>query len=804
MDPGAKTPVAFTFGNHMHWVDMEWLWGYDVLPGSVRDMLRLCEETGAKGCVNFDAVGYEKMAAECPEVLQQLRQAVQSGQIEIVGASYGQPYGLFHGAESNIRQRIYGLRTCIRLFGVRPTTFWEEELDFFPQLPQVLKKCGFSAASLFFQWTWHTPEIPREESPAIRWRGCDGSEIIAATRNAHNLHQWPEDFEILLENLSELSTDAEIVPLIQQWVELMPSQDWMCRSEVLLPVLQRFLNDPRFEVHKVTLGEYIRGLDATTLPQREYPLGEIWHGMTLGKSGDHMRRTSRTIERILTSREAIASVLGLFARPYPRWDVYPTWEFEESWRNLMVGQHHDNCECEGLCGDIGFAYYDQATSFDVHKRLELTYADRVTGTTADVVLMNPLGWPVRDRCYGNIEIPAYGHVAVRASDRTFADSSKSTSRKWLWQCDEGSLELTTAPAPTSTDEPKSVKLDPYLMVGEERLPLEQSEPLRGSASDSGFTASLELRQRPHDNQLHVNVAVATPPNAIAPGYGGAVRLCWDIPIENAQFIADTAYAISVVEPTMKGQRKYPKGDWMVSEQWFEEVSDGLYSASFLDVIEPSTGAGFLIHHDSGTQWFVRHGRLEAVAFTVDAWDNHPSRAELRGEKKFTVIPHGRWSNIDRYRMTKEIETEPIRIPKKSIDGDIPREFSAVQLEAKGSAITSLYREQSSFAGKGLEKYAGKGIEHPYILRLVEFNGEPDRVTLRVWGQVAAAFRTTLMGEVESSIQFLRDNDGFSVAELDLAPREIVTIYADLVEGRKQVRDLDAKREIWATIHRHDP
>ena len=35
---------------------------------------------------------------------------LQRGQIEVVGASYGQPYGLFHGGESNVRQRVYGVR----------------------------------------------------------------------------------------------------------------------------------------------------------------------------------------------------------------------------------------------------------------------------------------------------------------------------------------------------------------------------------------------------------------------------------------------------------------------------------------------------------------------------------------------------------------------------------------------------------------------------------------------------------------------------------------------------------------------
>jgi len=155
-----RQPLYYTFGNHMHWVDMQWLWGYDVLPNSLRDMLHFCNETGAKGNINFDVIGYEKMAAESPDALQELRNAVQRGQLEVVGASYGQPYGLFQGGESNVRQRIYGVRGVQRLLGVRPKTFWEEEFDFSPQLPQLLKGVGYEYASLFFQWTWHTPHIP--------------------------------------------------------------------------------------------------------------------------------------------------------------------------------------------------------------------------------------------------------------------------------------------------------------------------------------------------------------------------------------------------------------------------------------------------------------------------------------------------------------------------------------------------------------------------------------------------------------------------------------------------------------------
>ena len=157
---GTQIPLYYTFGNHMHWVDMEWLWGYHVLPGSVRDMHFFCNETGAKGNLNFDGVGYEKMAVEAPEALAELRAALARGQIEVVSSFYGQPYGLFHGGESNVRQRVYGARAALRLLGVRPSTFWEEEFDFFLQLPQILARTGFRYASLYFQWTWHTPEVP--------------------------------------------------------------------------------------------------------------------------------------------------------------------------------------------------------------------------------------------------------------------------------------------------------------------------------------------------------------------------------------------------------------------------------------------------------------------------------------------------------------------------------------------------------------------------------------------------------------------------------------------------------------------
>src|SRR5690606_41043912 len=62
------------------------------------------------------------------------------------------------------------------------------------------------------------------------------------------------------------------------------------------------------------------------------------------------------------SSDVCSSDLSLLGRPYPSWDVYPTWELDEAWRECLAAQHHDNHECEGLCGFIGFQQFDKASA----------------------------------------------------------------------------------------------------------------------------------------------------------------------------------------------------------------------------------------------------------------------------------------------------------------------------------------------------------------------------------------------------------------------------------------------------------
>lgn len=858
-----RIPLYYTFGNHMHWVDMEWLWGYHVLPGCVRDMLALCREAGVKGCVNFDGIGYEKLASEDPEAFSELRTAIREGLVEVVGGSYGQPYGLFHGGESNIRQRIFGARTCRRLFGVPVKTFWEEEFDFFPQLPQILRGVGIEYSSLFFQWTWHTPEVPREVVPVVCWEGQDGSRLLCATRNKLNLHQWPEDMDIVLGELAggrwALGVGrSEQAPLILQWLELMPSPDWMCRAELILPKLRELMGDPRFDVKPVTLGEYLRALSNrdrdghATIPIRKYSMDQVWHGMTLGKNGDYMRQLSRKTEDLLLGAESIAATAGLFGRPYAQWDVYPTWELEEAWRELLSAQHHDNDECEGLCGYVGKFSYERSESLSRHIRdrhISRMAEDLAAPGDAEV-LYNPLGWErtwhvVHRKGFLHVAtVPAFGWTAV------YQDAVDAECGEWavdgrIATFERGpvkvvfDLDNATVIHFANSAYPEGISLDgkplwewcgsdkagqPLKLRGREvSFDGERPQPqLVGSRllrlavdfegyPDHGLTVGLAIE--PHTESLEVSLE-GTVPN-LAPGLNPAFG--WRIPTRpHRRIVADTPLGIQEISPDGEFLKKYPTGDWMTSPQWFETVRAPFSGSSFVDLTD-AEGSGFQIAFCGAKQWFAEQDAVRTVLTAYDPWDEGEADFWFQLEYRFT--PHQPMAASSLWKLAQEFVVPCEEEYKEKEGSRIPATFSPANCDAKNVALTAFYRETRDCA-KGQPSHAADelGVDYPYVLRMVELDGVETDALLTFGAIVAGAVRTNLLGEADphplapspiSRDGMLLVGQGLSREEtgeggalrIHLRPFEIATIYLDLVEGRKQVRDLDAKREIWATVHR---
>ncbi|HWQ11675.1 MAG TPA: hypothetical protein VNL77_02680 [Roseiflexaceae bacterium] len=826
---GSPIPLYYTFGNHMHWVDMEWLWGYFVLPSSTRDMLALCDAAGVKGNVNFDGVGYEKLAVEAPEALAALREAVQAGRVEVVGASYGQPYGLFHGGESNVRQRVYGVRSVLRLLGVRPRTFWEEEFDFCPQLPQILAGAGFRYASLFFQWTWHTPEVPREQLPAIWWEGMDGTRLLATPRGPLNLHQWPEDFAGLLESPALREMPA---PGIVQWLELMPSPDWMCRAEVILPPLRALLDDPRFEVRPVTLSEYLEVARPHAAPRR-YTLDDVFHGMSLGKNGDLFRRWSRRAEQSALAAESLSALAGLFGRPYPSWNVYPTWELEESWRELLAAQHHDNDECEGLCGFVGLRSYERSLGLSAHVagRTARALANRTPGPPGRLVAFNPLGWrrdsvaedPRGGRRLAR-DLPPFGYrvldeesgaalalVAVeeigdalvlrRGDLRVTVDRVRGVVRQIVCrEFPEGALRPDAPLADLEMTRGGQVERFDRARVRLEGSPADPRIVIERSSAD-GATVRVTVSLAPELDAVDIAYDAEDLPRPDGRMHA-ALQTTVAVNLPGARLVHDHPYGVSEVRAAGVYRRKYPTGDWMTSPQVFEEVRHPFTALQLLDLVDGERGLLYL--HD-GSQAFFRDGeRVRNILSMYDPWDEDYFVAELHARVR--LVPHGPIDHARRWRLAQEFTRPALLAAGEKPGGDIPASFAPVWCDAPGVALSALFRETEE-AGAGLEGYAGAGIGFPYVLRLVELNGEAALARVLLPGPVVAAFRATLLGEapeplaVDEAASPFAAGPPWSQVELRLRPHEIATLYLDLALGRKVTRDLDAHRGVWATVHR---
>jgi hypothetical protein len=275
-----------------------------------------------------------------------------------------------------------------------------------------------------------------------------------------------------------------------------------------------------------------------------------------------------------------------------------------------------------------------------------------------------------------------------------------------------------------------------------------------------------------------------------------------------------------VQSASHGVRKYPEDDWMTTPQWFESIEGAFTASSFVDLVEPATGEGLLIAHKGNEQWLLRDGAVRCVLSTEDPWDGSFYRERQtdytdegnawRFEGEFCFIPHGPIKNSERWKLGQEFRRNYVLGPTNVGGDNIPAwgsGFVFADLDAENIVIAALYREEESFASKGLPNYAGKGMGHPFILRLVEFDGIETEAELSIVGPIAKAYKTNLMGEVEHELiveEDSTDENGWPRARIKvpMRPFEIATLYLDIIPGRKQTRDLDAKRMVWATVHRH--
>ena len=144
---------------------------------------------------------YEQLRTHYPELFDQVREMIEAGRWETVGAMYVEPDGNLPGPESWVRQILFGKRFLREELGTDSRVCWLPDVfGVMHTLPQILKQGGidyFLTAKLNI---WNDTNVFPYDS--FRWRGPDGSEVLthfppthfAQDFNYGNLHRHWQDY----------------------------------------------------------------------------------------------------------------------------------------------------------------------------------------------------------------------------------------------------------------------------------------------------------------------------------------------------------------------------------------------------------------------------------------------------------------------------------------------------------------------------------------------------------------------------------------------------------------------------------
>jgi len=149
-----------------------------------------------------EALLYRWVELYDPALFREIRRLVLEGRWSVSGGWYLQPDANLPGLESLARQVIEGRRYFEDRFGVRPLTAYN--FDSFGHgggLPQLLRLAGYK------MYIHMRPQKPELELPAdlYRWRGVDGSEVLALRIEVGLYHTERDNLGARLEEAAELA-----------------------------------------------------------------------------------------------------------------------------------------------------------------------------------------------------------------------------------------------------------------------------------------------------------------------------------------------------------------------------------------------------------------------------------------------------------------------------------------------------------------------------------------------------------------------------------------------------------------------
>lgn len=388
---------------HAH-IDLGYRWNmaetvHRIAPWTFAGVLDLMDRTPGFTFCQSQLALYEWVRANYPELFARIRTAIDEGRWEVIGGGWCEYDAILPGGESVIRQHLHGVRYAEEVFGVR-----EHRVAFVPDsfcghaatLPQILAGCGFEYY-VFGRGLPADPDRPEATRRAFRWRGPDGSSLVACLpfgpyATPPLTAEFMEGYKPYVE---AAVSDQELV-LYGQGDHGGGPRDAEIES---LRALDGAPQAPAWRystVHELCAAAF----DADTvagLGVHDGGLGGFATGALTSQAP--FKRRHRRLEGDLLAAEAAAVIGSLLSRK----PAYPRVEVRGLWRELLVQQFHDILPGTSVASVYrdGDAVFDRveagadALLTDAFDRLRSRLDTRDPGGRIAVIAFNPGLQPVQ-------------------------------------------------------------------------------------------------------------------------------------------------------------------------------------------------------------------------------------------------------------------------------------------------------------------------------------------------------------------------------------------------------------------------
>ena len=344
---GSNGAIATCIG-HTH-IDVAWLWTVaqtrEKTARSFSTVLKLMEEYPQYKFMSSQPQLYVFLKERYPEVYAQLKRRVEEGRWEPEGGMWLEADCNLTSGESLVRQFLYGKRFFQEEFGVDSKILWLPDVfGYSGALPQIMKKCGVD----YFMTTklsWNqVNEIPAD---TLRWRGIDGTEVLAHFITTLGIGQPVENFFTTYNGM--LHPDA----VLGSW-ERYQNKD--LNRDVLIaygygdggggPTREMLETHLRMEkglqglprTRQAFAGQYFRELEDRVWDDPRLPVweGEFYFEYHRGTytSMARNKRSNRKSEFLLMDLELFSVLAGEKVS-------YPREELERLWKLVLLNQFHD-------------------------------------------------------------------------------------------------------------------------------------------------------------------------------------------------------------------------------------------------------------------------------------------------------------------------------------------------------------------------------------------------------------------------------------------------------------------------------